>query len=146
VVSPGFRFHPVRYILLASLLALGVLAAVWSAPSGPAEAQSGTAVARAEAYLSQNAHAMGLRSDLRDLRLRPPHEPDRRPRPLPADDQRRSVFGATVSVSLPKNGGDNRLGPEPLRSVGSEPGHSGARRARRGSCERRGRHRGAGRA
>ena len=112
MVGPSNRFHVVRFVLLASLLALGVLAAAWSAPSGPAEAQPGTAVARAEAYLSHNAAAMGLRTDLRDLRLAGGSTS------LTADHVRFQqtisgvpVFGATVSVSLPKQG------DEPARAL-----------------------------
>ena len=89
-------------LFAASLLALGVLAAAWSAASGPANAQPGTATARAQAYLSRNAGELGLRANLSDLRLASRRES------LTADHVRYQqtvngvpVFGAYVSVSLP---------------------------------------------
>ncbi|HSP56213.1 MAG TPA: M4 family metallopeptidase, partial [Dehalococcoidia bacterium] len=105
MLVPGNRISAYRLVAFCAVVAIAALALVWSAASGPAAAQPETAVGRASAYLSRNAGAMGLRADLADLRVYDSRES------LTADHIRYQqmlngvpVFGATLTVNLPKDG------------------------------------------
>ncbi|HSP55341.1 MAG TPA: M36 family metallopeptidase, partial [Dehalococcoidia bacterium] len=101
----GTRIPVHQIIAIIAVTALTAMALVWSAASGPAAAQPETVVGRASAYLSRNAGAMGLRADLADLQVYDSRES------LTADHIRYQqtlngvpVFGATLTVNLPKDG------------------------------------------
>ncbi len=105
MLVPGNRISAYHLFAFGAVVALASLVAVWSAASGPVHGQPDTATARASAYLSRNAGEMGIRTDLADLRVFSGRES------LTADHVRYQqtlngvpVFGATVTVNLPKDG------------------------------------------